>query len=29
VLGKMVVMYEPTPKLMESLVKQNLLKNEP
>lgn len=29
VLGKMVVMYKPMPKLMESLLKQNLLKNEP
>lgn len=28
-LGKMVAVYKPTPKLMESLVKQNLLKNEP
>ena len=29
VLGKLVVMYKPTPKLLESLHRQGLLKNEP
>jgi hypothetical protein len=29
VLGKLVVIYQPLPKLQESLIRQGLLKNEP
>jgi hypothetical protein len=29
ILGKMVVLYKPTNKLLEALIKQGLIKNEP